>query len=229
MTTRLVLFDIDGTLLTTNGHAVKAMLASAEAAYGVKAAWDTSTMNGKTELWIVHKLLGDAGLTREEIGPRLPGFWKRYVEELKGRLTPGNVTVFAGVREVLRLLAGREDLLVGLLTGNIEASAQVKLETAALDGFALGAFGEHHEDRSALPTLAVEAAARLRGESISGGEIIIVGDTPHDITCGKHLGVNTIAVATGKFGMEELQSHNPTHVFHDLSDTQAVLNAIDMH
>ena len=227
MTDRLVLFDIDGTLLTTNGNAVKAMLTAVRATYGVEAAWDSTAMNGKTELWIVHKLLGDAGIPRQQVTSQLPRMWGRYVEELKQRLTRENITVFSGVSDLLRLLGSRNDMLVGLLTGNIEPSATVKLTTAGLDGFALGAFGEHHEDRSALPSLAVEAAERIHGRRFHGGQITIIGDTPNDIACGKHLGVNAIAVATGRYSIEDLSGHAPARVFADLSDARAVLEAIE--
>ena len=117
-------------------------------------------------------------------------------------------------------------MLVGLLTGNIASSAKVKLHTAGLEGFALGAFGEHHLDRSALPAVAVEAAERISGTRFSGGRITIRGDTPNDIACGRHLDVNAIAVATGRYGLEELRAHQPAHLFADLSDGEAVLKAI---
>lgn len=227
MYTHLVLFDIDGTLLTTHGLAVQAMLAAVQGTYGVRAAWDGEAMNGRTELWIVHKLLMDAGVSRERIQPRLPRFWAAYVGELRQRLTPENVTVFAGVRELLGLLAGREHILLGLLTGNIESSAMVKLGTAGLDGFALGAFGEHHQDRAALPALAVEAAHPISGRRFVGRQITIIGDTPNDIACGRELGVNAIGVATGRYSAEALRGHNPARVFNDLSDGSAVLEAIE--
>lgn len=227
MKTRLVLFDIDGTLLTTNGMAVESMLAAVQAAYGVTAKWDSSKMNGKTELWIVHKLLADAGVPQQTVGRYLPRMWSVYVSELERRLSPHNVTVFPGVRELLGQLAQREDILLGLLTGNIESSAKVKLGKAGLEGFALGAYGEHHQDRAALPGVAVEAAQRISGKRFAGGRITIIGDTPNDITCGAHLGVNAIAVATGRYGEEELRRHGPAHLFHDLSDTRSVLDAIE--
>ena len=226
MPTRLVLFDIDGTLLTTNGRAVQAMLAALREAYGVTAAWDTPVMNGKTELWIVHKLLADMGIPRSRVEPGLPRMWDAYVRELRERLAPENITVFPGVRELLRVLAGCGDVLVGLLTGNIAASARVKLQVAGLDGFACGAFGEHHQERAALPAVAVSEAERLCGERFAGRAVTIIGDTPNDIACGRHLGVNAIAVATGKFDSEALRAHQPHHLFNDLSDTQAVLEAI---
>lgn len=226
MPTRLVLFDIDGTLLTTNGRAVQAMLAAVRAVYGVAATWDTQAMNGKTELWIVHKLLADVGIPRSKVEPGLPRMWDAYVRELRERLAPGNITVFPGVRELLRVLAECGDVVVGLLTGNIAASARVKLEVAGLDGFACGAFGEHHRERAALPAVALSEAERLCGEKFAGRAVTIIGDTPNDIACGRHLGVNAIAVATGKFDCEALRAHQPHHLFNDLSDTQAVLAAI---
>lgn len=227
MKTQLVLFDIDGTLLTTNGMAVESMLAAAQAAYGVTAKWDSTEMNGKTELWIVHKLLADAGVPQQTVRQSLPRMWSVYASELERRLSPDNVTVLPGVRELLEQLAHKENILLGLLTGNIESSARVKLGKAGLDGFALGAYGEHHQERADLPGLAVEAAQRISGKRFTGRRITIIGDTPNDIACGAHLGVKAIAVATGRYGEEELRRHGPAHLFSDLSDTRSVLDAIE--
>ncbi|MCZ6531693.1 MAG: HAD hydrolase-like protein [SAR324 cluster bacterium] len=224
---KLVLFDIDGTLLTTNGQAVESMLAAVQATYGVEGNWQGVRFNGRTERWIVLEMLAAAGLERGSVERGLPEFWRAYVAGLRRRLKPEQVTVFPGVRELLALLVQRKDIVLGLLTGNIAASAQVKLAVAGLEGFVCGAFGEHHEAREELPAVAVHAAAELCGTIFKGGAIVIIGDTPNDIACGRHLQVNSIAVATGKFSVEELRRHDPRHLFPYLRDTAAVLRAIE--
>lgn len=226
MLRHLVLFDIDGTLLTTNGQAGNAMMAAYRTAYGIVPDKGRLLMDGKTELCIAHELLGAAGLSRAEIKAGLARYWRAYADALREGLRPEKMTVHPGVRSLLRRLAGREDILVGLLTGNIEAAARIKLGAVGLEGFACGAFGEHHEQRSDLPQVALRAARAASGMGFAGKSVTIVGDTPADILCGARLGVNAVAVATGKFSMGELAGHRPDSLFADLSDTNAVMQAI---
>ena len=223
---RLVLFDIDGTLLTTNGNAGRSMMAAYHQVYGVVPAKDLTGMNGKTELRIAYELLGRAGLSREQVEAGLPEFWRHYLRELSARLAGESPTVFPGVPAALKMVMEREEMLMGLITGNIEASAEVKLTAAGLRGFRLGAYGQHHEERADLPALAVASAKKLTGASFAGKRITIIGDTPADITCGAALGVKTIAVATGVFAADELARHHPDYLFTDLSDTEALLAAL---
>ncbi len=227
MKTRLVLLDIDGTLLSTHGVAVEAMLAAYREVYGVSAERNGFRLDGQTELAIAHQLLGGCGLSAAEIERGLPELWREYPRQLKRRLVPEQITVFPGVREVLAALAVRDEVVVGLLTGNIEAAARIKLEAAGLEGFALGAFGEFYRERSELPGVAVAAAEQFCGVRFQGKAISIVGDTPNDILCGRSLGANAIAVATGRYDLEALRAHGPDHLFSDLSGISAVLSAIE--
>ena len=226
MTERLILFDIDGTLLTTNGQALAAMAAAHREIYGVTVRFDGVPTSGKTELHLAYQLLGAAGLNRAQVRQGLPDYWRAYEDQLRRNLRPEKITVFPGVREVLRRLRAQGRALLGLLTGNIETIARLKLEAAGLEGLDWGAFGEHHENREQLPALALDAAERVSGIRFAGKAIAIVGDTPSDISCGRHLGVNAVAVATGKYGMEALAAHEPDHLFADFSDSAAVLRAL---
>jgi phosphoglycolate phosphatase-like HAD superfamily hydrolase len=224
---RLVLFDIDGTLLSTQGHSVRAMKAAYAAVYGRDPSAIAYRMDGKTELQIAYELMGLAGLSRQEIEAGLPRFWVRYEEELRRAVTPERTRVFPGVAALVAQVARLPHALLGLLTGNCEPAARIKLQAARLDGFALGAYGAHHEDRAALPALAVEQATRLSGRRFQGKEIVIIGDTPNDIRCGQALGVKSIAVATGRYSAEQLADHAPDHIFPDFSDVTAVLRAVE--
>jgi phosphoglycolate phosphatase-like HAD superfamily hydrolase len=222
----LLLFDIDGTLLTTNGEAVRAMMAAYREVYGVEPPSDGLLMDGKTELRIAHELLGMCGLTREQVDAGLPRFWDCYDAELVRQLSPAGTTVYPGVRELLAALRPRADTLLGLLTGNTARSAWRKLAMAGLDGFPVGAYGEHHEEREALPALAIEAAEAHCGRRFTGKAVVILGDTPSDVRCGQHLGVKTIAVATGLYSREALAAEHPDHLFDDFTDVPAVLRAL---
>jgi phosphoglycolate phosphatase-like HAD superfamily hydrolase len=223
---RLVLFDIDGTLLSTNGQGVRAMMAAYTAVWGRDPSQVDYRMSGKTELGICHELLALLGFSRAEVERGLPRFWERYPQELRRHIDRETTTVHPGVPELLRGIAAREELLPGLLTGNCEAAARVKLETAGLDGFRLGVFGEHHEERSALPPLAVAAARERFGTEFRGKSIVIIGDTPNDILCGRAVGARTIAVGTGRIGLETLARYEPDYLFPNLADHDAVLAAI---
>ena len=224
--THLLLFDIDGTLLTTNGDAVRAMMAAYREVYGIEPPSDGMLMDGKTELAIAYELLGMCGLTREQVTAGLPRFWECYDAELAHRLSPAGTTVYPGVRDLLDALRPRADTVLGLLTGNTADSARRKLAVAGLDGFAIGAFGQRHEAREALPALAIDAAEAHCGRRFTGKAVVILGDTPSDVRCGQHLGVKTVAVATGLFSREALAAEQPDFLFDDFADVPAVLRAL---
>jgi phosphoglycolate phosphatase-like HAD superfamily hydrolase len=222
----LVLFDIDGTLLSTNGHGVRAMMAAYTAVWGRDPSHVDYRMSGKTELAISHELLALLGFSRAEVDYGLPRFWELYPRELRHQISPDTTTVHPGIRELVRTVAARDDMVLGLLTGNCEEAARVKLAVAGLDGFALGVYGAHHEDRAALPGLAVETARARFGHEFQGKSIVIVGDTPNDILCGRAVGARTIAVATGRIGTEVLARYEPDYLFPTRADQAAVLAAI---
>jgi phosphoglycolate phosphatase-like HAD superfamily hydrolase len=134
-----------------------------------------------------------------------------------------------GVAELLDALESREDRILGLLTGNLIDGATRKLRAVGIDPtrFRVGAFGSDHEHRPELPAIAKRRALESLGLLIPGERIVIIGDTPSDIDCGRGIGARAIAVATGRFSVDELASHAPYAVFPDLRDTQAVMRAID--
>ncbi len=227
MIRRLALFDIDGTLLTTSGRAVEAMLATIAEVYEAAPEHDGYLMDGKTELRIVHELLASAGRSREQVERGLPEFWGRYAAALERRVDPASTTVYRGVKELIARLSQRDDVAMGLLTGNCEAGARIKLASAGLDGaFAFGAYGEAHEAREELPAVALDAAERYVGRRLSGKHAAVLGDTPNDIRCARPQGLRTIAVATGRYDAAALAAHDPDYLFPDFRDGDAVIAAI---
>ena len=226
---KVVLFDIDGTLLRTEGAGRRAMEQALRLAYGTIGD-PGYRYDGKTDRQIVREQMRAAGLPDAVIDPQLDLVLNLYVSHLAADLArnPAQAVPCAGITPLLERLAASDRVLLGLLTGNIERGARAKLQAIALpfDQFRANAFGCDHEVRAELPAVARHRAQRLLGREIAGDQLVIIGDTPADIHCGRALNVRAIGVATGRFGVEELATHEPAAVFPSLADTDAVLEAI---
>jgi phosphoglycolate phosphatase len=226
---RLILFDIDGTLLTTGRAAGRVFRRSLEKVYGTAGHVEGHSFAGKTDPQIAHELLRAAGIPPEQIEEKLPLLWKAYLGELPQELARVRATVFPGVLSLLdRIEANGNGSALGLLTGNIAEGARMKLSVAGIgfERFSVGAFGSDHAERTKLPQIAVERALDRFGRRFDGKDIVIIGDTPFDIACGESLGVRTIAVATGTFSLQELAACGPDHLFESLAPVDRVLHAI---
>jgi len=224
---RLVLFDIDSTLIDARGAGGRALLAAVADAYGVSGELDGYSFHGRTDRQIVRELAGMWGVPPVEVDAAMDRCLADYVERLKGELAGGRVIVLPGVPELLSALAGDSRVTLGLLTGNVERGARLKLEPTGLSWFfEFGAFGSDAERRADLATLAVARARVHAGVPFSGREVIVVGDTPADVTCGAHLGVSTIAVMTGRHGRAELAEAGADHIVADLSQWRRIQRII---
>ncbi|HUP48377.1 MAG TPA: HAD family hydrolase, partial [Thermoanaerobaculia bacterium] len=196
---RLVLFDIDGTLITDGGAARQAFAEALAAVYGYGGDAGQYDFSGRTDPQIAFMVLRDHGLADEEIERGVPELWRRYVEALERNATPERVRALPGIEPLLSALAALEHLTIGLLTGNIEPGARLKLAPPALnDYFPFGAFGSDSADRDKLPPIAVERASRIDGRRFEREDIVIIGDSVYDVRCGVPYGATTIALATGK-------------------------------
>lgn len=227
---KLILFDIDGTLLSARGAPRRAFHRSMLEVYGTAGPIATHTFSGKTDPQIARELLQADGWHDEAIDERLPALWDCYVRELTHELNaPEHETrVFPGVRVLLDALAGEAAAVVGLLTGNIAPGAALKLASARIDArtFRFGVYGSDCEQRDGLPPVAVQRAHELTGVEFGGRDVVVIGDTPNDVTCGRALGVTAVAVATGSHDDAALQAAGADVVFPDLSDTAAVLDVL---
>lgn len=228
-TTKLVLFDIDGTILLTDGAGRRAVHRALTEVFGGTGPGD-HRFDGKTDPQIVRELMRFEGHTDARIDAAMPAVFDRYVELLREELQTGaaGVRLMPGVRELLDALAVRSDVVLGLLTGNLMAGAHAKLRAAGIDPsiFRVGAFGSDHEVRGELPAV---AQRRVRDElriDIAGRDVVVIGDTPADIDCGRSIGARAIGVATGHYSVDELRRHDPAALFADLSPTADVLRAI---
>jgi phosphoglycolate phosphatase-like HAD superfamily hydrolase len=227
---KLVLFDIDGTILMTAGVGRRAIRRALLEAMGLAGPIDGVRFDGKTDPQIVRELLEAADHPDADDPECVWEVCRQYVRLLEAELAgaDGSVRVLDGVGELLRVLEGRADTLIGLLTGNMERGAQLKLTSAGLDParFAVGAFGSDAVERRELPAFASRRAKPLMGRAPSGNAMVIIGDTPSDVTCGASLGARAIGVATGSYSVAELQDAGAYAAFPDLTDTVAVTDAI---
>jgi len=220
---RLVLFDVDGTLLTARGAGRRAVKRALERVFGTTGSLDGYDMSGKTDPRIILELMEGAGLERAAVRERLDDFFETYARTLSEEIGDGRqVVTMPGVADLVRRLAASEGVVLGLLTGNIEEGARIKLgPTGLLPYFALGAFGSDDADRRRLPSLATRRAHAQVGYAFAPAEVLVVGDTPHDIDCARHFGAVAVAVATGRFTREQLRDEGPDLIFDDFSDAGA--------
>jgi phosphoglycolate phosphatase len=224
---KLVLFDIDGTLLADGGAARAAYGDALRAVYDYRGDLARYDFSGRTDPQITRMVLGDAGLSRAEIDARLPALWEVYLAGLARNATPDRVRVLPGMRELVAALAQRDDVLLALLTGNIEPGARLKLGAPALNHyFPFGAFGSDASERDALPPIAVARASALHGHRFAGADVVILGDSIYDVRCGVPHNATTIAIASGRTDAATLRAENPTFFFDDAAEWERVLRAI---
>jgi len=224
---RLFLFDIDGTLVSVRGAGRAAFARALEATYGTAGAIQQLDFRGRTDLSIVHELMTAAGLEVERIRARLDACFEAYARELTVQIGDGSrVQVLPGVDAIVRRLGQRDDAVVGLLTGNIEAGARIKLTpTGMWPLFRVAAYGSDDADRRRLPPIAQERARAL-GYDFTFDRITIIGDTPLDVECARSCGAVAVAVATGQHPTDELASCKPDLLFGNLADVDRVVSLL---
>ena len=222
---KFVLFDIDGTLIDSGGAGVRSLNLAFEDMFSVRDAFSMISVAGKTDMQIMKEGLMFHGIKYHN-GVVL-AFLKTYVKHLKANIDGSRGHVKRGVKEALDILKSNEDYILGLLTGNVEEGAYIKLETFGLGSyFDIGAFGSDDEDRNRLLPLAVEKLEKRRSIKMSFGDCVVIGDTPRDIDCAKPYGARALAVATGPFSFTELSAAGADEVFEDLSETQKFLSVL---
>jgi len=232
---KLILFDIDGTLIWPDGAGRMAMNRALIEVFGTAGPADSLSMAGKTDWQIMTETLTAAGLDPSDIEAGRLACFQAIARHMAQVVRERQVRVCPGVPDLLERLSPRPDAILGLLTGNLATTAPVKLRAAGLDPalFHVGAYGSDHLDRSQLPAIAITRAQALIDDgahrpvhALRGQDVIIIGDTPADVTCGRHLGVAAIGVATGPYPLEDLSAAGADHVFPDLTDTDAAMRAI---
>jgi phosphoglycolate phosphatase len=213
---RFVLFDIDGTLINPGGAGRRSLTRAFYEIFSIHEAFVGQRMAGKTDIQIIKEGLARYGLPiGDEI---LSSVLSRYVEILQREIPNSKGHINPGVADLLDALKETDGCWLGLLTGNIERGARIKLGAFSLNGyFPVGAFGDDMEDRNRLLPIAVEKLRTMAGIDIGYGDCIVVGDTPLDVMCSRPFGARSIAVATGPYRYESLLETGADYVLRDLS------------
>lgn len=217
----ICLFDIDGTLLSSGGAGQSAMEAALESTFGVTAPTEGISVAGRTDRAIVTELMKFHSIDNNEAN--WTTFLDAYLKRLSHELATRDGMILPGVNELLAELHQREELTLGLLTGNFHRGADIKMSHYQLsDYFSGGGYGDHHFDRD---DVAKEAIAEVRKnlDSKTEQEVWVIGDTPADVKCGRAINATVVAVATGLFSMDELEACEPDHLCEDFADFELIL------
>jgi phosphoglycolate phosphatase-like HAD superfamily hydrolase len=227
--TKLILFDIDGTLVLTGGAGGRAMARAFENVFGLQHGMASISMAGRTDAWIVAQMAANHGLAcTPDLFMR---FHDAYIEHLLKEIhKPGpQKGILPGVRDVLDALGEHSGAHLALLTGNFERGAQIKLEYFDLwRYFPAGAFGDRTHDRNSLLDMALARVAAAGGPSVTPAETVIVGDTPLDVAVAVAGGARSLAVATGSYDVQALRASGADVVVEDLMDIEAVLEGLGL-
>lgn len=223
---KLILWDIDGTLIRTNRAGLVALARAFAASHGHQPDMAAVEVAGRTDRWIIGRMLATHGI--EPSAERIQAVLEDYLGHLQGELRAATGRLLPGVLELLETFHQRPDVAQGLLTGNVERGARIKLEHFRVwHYFAFGAYGDDSPFRDDLGPHALRRARAHHATDFAPERVVVVGDTPHDISCGRAIGARTVAVATGGFSREELAAHGPTAVFADFSDPAALVRLVD--
>jgi len=224
---KLILFDIDGTLLTSGGAGERALVEAMRERLGVEDDLGGVEIAGRTDSGIARRILHKYGVA--ETPENIAGLLDAYLHHLARLLPVIPGRLFPGIIPLLESLHRRTEVALGLLTGNLERGAELKLTHYGVwHFFEFGAYADDHHDRNELGNFARKRALEKRGIDFSPEHIFVLGDTPHDIACARAIGAKAVAVATGVYSRDQLAGAAPDFLFDDFSDLPSVLRAIGL-
>lgn len=225
---KLLLFDIDGTLLTANGAGRPVVEAALAEVAGHPVSTEGIAFSGKTDPQILREVLTHNRADEALLNGRFAEVVEAFRRAMHRVFDPAGVTALDGACTLVEHLARHDDVQLALLTGNLEEMAYLKVGAIGLGRghFPFGAFGSDDEDRNALPAIALDRAAAHAGRPFPCEDTIVIGDTPRDVECGRAAGCLTVAVATGRFGRDALAAHAPDVLLDTLADAEAFVRAV---
>jgi phosphoglycolate phosphatase-like HAD superfamily hydrolase len=222
---RLILFDIDGTLIDSGGAGVRALDLAMKELFGIDSAFQGISMAGKTDPLIMREGLAKHGLP---LNGTLEAVIETYLRHLRKEVQNDRKKLKPGIYDVLEKLRNMTGIVLGLLTGNLEMGARIKLAPFSINEyFPAGAFGSDDEDRNMLLPVAVRRFQELVQEDIRIEECVVIGDTPRDVECAKIYGASCFAVATGPYSADALREKGADYVAEDLSDHAPLLQFLN--
>lgn len=222
---RFILFDIDGTLIDSGGAGTRSLNHAFRERFGMDYAFEGISMAGKTDTQILKEALAKYEISSDN--GIIPEIMNLYLKYLAAEVDNPHRHMKPGVWSLLETLKKNDGVRLGLLTGNIERGARLKLDPFNLNGFfALGAFGSDDEDRNNLLSIAMKKYESVYNAAIDYEDCVVIGDTPKDVECSKPFGAVSIAVASGPYSYEALKATNADYVFEDLSDVDCIANLI---
>ena len=225
---RLLLFDVDGTLLLSGGAGMRAFYRAFQQVYQVVVDREVIRPDGRTDPWIAREMLAHFGLEERWSEPTRNALFCAYLEMLEEEMSlvaaSGALRVLPGVVDLLQTLTRQPDFALGLATGNLERGTQIKLRHAGLDGyFRYGGFGSDSDDRTELIRLGISRGTRLCApEPVEAA--FVIGDTPLDIVHGHQAGVRVLAVASAKYSITDMEPYRPEMLVPDLSAVDNILS-----
>jgi len=221
----LLLWDIDGTLINSGGAGMRALAAALRQAFGIDGSLHGIDFAGRTDRWIMRQIFMQFGVTAT--AGNFARLTDSYIAALPQQLAARGVRLLPGVGELLADAHERGDVALGLLTGNLRRGAEAKLGSRDLwRYFPFGAFGDDSEDRNELGPHALRRARNHHREEIPLARTWVIGDTPHDVVCARAFGARSVAVATGRYSIEQLQAAGPDAVFADFADVAGFWRAV---
>jgi phosphoglycolate phosphatase len=225
---QLVLFDVDGTLISTSGAGMRAFDRALRDIFNVEAEGEVLRPDGKTDPLIVRELVAHYNLADQWCEKTQKSLYSSYLKYLEDEMCRarecGLIRILPGVVNLLETLSGQPDFCVGLVTGNLEEGARIKLDKAGLIRyFRFGGYGSDSEDRTVLTRIGIRKGAQVVApEPVDGA--FVIGDTPLDINHGRSAGANAIAVASGRYSMNDLGMHNPDLLLPDLIPAELIVS-----
>jgi phosphoglycolate phosphatase len=224
---KLLLFDLDWTLIYTGGAGVRALNSAFKLQFGIPEAMKKISPDGKTDPAICREMI-KVHMSREPTSIEIQKLCRGYLDALAQEVPQGpGYKILPGIPKLLETLAAMDTVLLGLGTGNLEEGARIKLTRADfMKYFQFGGYGSDAEDRPDVLRKAVERGSEIAGRAFAPREVVVIGDNIRDVQAGQAIGALTVAVASGPMSSEELASGKPDHLFADLADTEAVLRVL---